>query len=314
MKKVKVGVIGVGSLGIHHARVYSFLENVDLVGVVDIDRNRAEEVAYKYSTKAYTNYQDLFRKVDAVSIVVPTTLHFSIALDFIENGINVLIEKPVTFLLEEARELVYAAKNNKVTLQVGHIERFNSAILALNDIIKAPLFIESHRLGPFYPRVSDVGVVLDLMIHDIDIITSITGYNIDRLEAFGASVFTDKEDIASAHIAFSNGVIANITASRVSQSKIRKLEITEINRYIYLDYITQEILIYSNSPSKNNGGNIHRVDVKKEEPLKLELKHFLNCVKNGEKPIVGIREGMNALDISLRILDQIKSNSPVLSL
>ena len=312
MRKVRVGVVGVGNLGQHHARIYAELPKVELVGVVDINEKRAREIAHKYHTTPYVYYRDLFNKVDAVSIVVPTSLHHKVALDFIERGINVLIEKPVTSTLTEAKQLIKAAHANSVTLQVGHIERFNSAFLALRGIVKEPLYIESHRLGPFNYRVIDVGVVLDLMIHDIDIVTSIVDADITSIEAFGRSVLSDKEDIATAHIVFSNGVIANIVASRVSPKKIRKLGIMENNKYISLDYLTQELYTYTNSNGKKNGSNgskIEKIDIKWQEPLRLELEHFLKCIKNGEKPIVGIEEGINALEIAFKILNRIKINA-----
>ncbi len=310
LEKVRVGVIGVGNLGQHHARIYSRLPEAALVGVVDINKEKAVTIANKYNTTPYVYYGDLFDKVDAVSIVVPTSLHYKIALDFIERGINVLIEKPVTSTLDEAMKLVRVAKVNKVILQVGHIERFNKAFLALKDIIKEPIYIESHRLGPFSPRVVDVGVVLDLMIHDIDIITSIVGSKVEKVEAFGSSVYTDKEDIASAQLMFSNGTIANIVASRISSKKARKLEIMERNRAISLDYISQELYVYTNSRENGNGSSskVKKIDIEWEEPLKLELEHFLRCITNGERPVVGIEEGVEALEIAFRILNKIKLN------
>ncbi len=312
MKKVKVGVVGVGNLGRHHARVYAELPKADLVGVVDIDEEKAIKIAKEYDTKPYIYYQELFGKVDAVSIVVPTTLHYKIARDFIEEGINVLVEKPVTSNLDEAKELIRAARINDVTLQVGHIERFNTAFLALKNFVSDPIYIESHRMGPFDKRVSDVSVVLDLMIHDIDIVTSIVNENIKNIEAFGRAIYTDKEDIATAHIAFSNGIISNIVASRISTKKVRRLEIIERDKTITLDYINQELYIYSHSPGNGNGKRgpvIKKIEVKWQEPLKLELEHFLNCIKNGERPIVGIEEGTSALEIAFKILDRIKENN-----
>ena len=310
MKKVRVGVVGVGKLGQHHARIYSKLQEATLVGVVEIDKKRAINIANKYNTVPYIYYRDLFDKVDAVSIVVPTSLHYKIAFDFIKRGINVLIEKPVTSTLEEAMKLVQIAKLKEVVLQVGHIERFNKAFLALRNIIKEPIYIESHRLGPFSPRVIDVGVVLDLMIHDIDLITSIVGAKVEKVEAFGNSVYTDKEDIASAHLVFSDGTIANIIASRISPKKARRLEIMERNRTISLDYISQELYVYTNSKENGNGSNskVEKVKIEWEEPLKLELKHFLKCVSNGERPIVGIEEGIEALEIAFKILEKIELN------
>ncbi len=309
---MKVGVVGVGNLGRHHARVYSELPKADLVGVVDIDERKAIKIAKEYNTKPYVYYQELFGKVDAVSIVVPTTLHYKIARDFIEKGINVLVEKPVTSTLDEARELIRTAHLNDVTLQVGHIERFNTAFLALKDFVREPIYIESHRMGPFDRRVTDVGVVLDLMIHDIDIVTSIVGENIKSIEAFGRAIYTDKEDIASAHMVFSNGIISNIVASRISTRKVRRLDIIERDKTISLDYISQELYIYSHSPGNGNGKRgpiIKKIEVKWQEPLKLELEHFLNCIKNGERPIVGIEEGISALEIAFKILNRIKENN-----
>ncbi len=308
MKVVRVGVVGVGYLGQHHARVYSELPGVELVGVVDINRERAREVARRYSTTPFFDYRDLFGKVDAVSIVVPTVLHRDIAAHFIEEGINILIEKPVTTTLEEAKELMEMAARKNVILQVGHIERFNSAVMELAKIVDNPIFIECCRMGPYVNRNTDVGVVLDLMIHDIDIVMSIVKSNVVKISASGRSVFSRQEDIANAQLVFQNGCIANLTASRVTRKKIRRMEITQVDSFISIDYLEQELAVYKKTSSPLPQLLIEKPVMQKGEPLRLELEHFIHCVRNGEKPLVGLEEGKNALEVALRILEEIQKN------
>ncbi|WP_017872150.1 Gfo/Idh/MocA family oxidoreductase [Candidatus Caldatribacterium saccharofermentans] len=305
---VRVGVVGVGYLGQHHARVYSELPGVELVGVVDINRERAQEVARRYSTTPFFDYRDLFGKVDAVSIVVPTMLHRDIAIHFIEEGINILIEKPVTTTLEEAKELMEMAARKNVVLQVGHIERFNSAVMELAKIVDNPIFIECCRMGPYVNRNTDVGVVLDLMIHDIDIVMSIVKSNVVKISASGRSVFSRQEDIANAQLVFQNGCIANLTASRVTRKKIRRMEITQVDSFISIDYLEQELAVYKKTSSPLPQLLIEKPVMQKGEPLRLELEHFIRCVRNGEKPLVGLEEGKNALEVALRILEEIQKN------
>lgn len=308
MKVVRVGVVGVGYLGQHHARVYSELPGVELVGVVDINRERAREVARRYSTTPFFDYRDLFGKVDAVSIVVPTVLHRDIAAHFIEEGINILIEKPVTTTLEEAKELMEMAARKNVILQVGHIERFNSAVMELAKIVDNPIFIECCRMGPYVNRNTDVGVVLDLMIHDIDIVMSIVKSNVVKISASGRSVFSRQEDIANAQLVFQSGCIANLTASRVTRKKIRRMEITQVDSFISIDYLEQELAVYKKTSSPLPQLLIEKPVMQKGEPLRLELEHFIHCVRNGEKPLVGLEEGKNALEVALRILEEIQKN------
>jgi predicted dehydrogenase len=308
LKVVRVGVVGVGYLGQHHARVYSELPGVELVGVVDINRERAREVARRYSTTPFFDYRDLFGKVDAVSIVVPTVLHRDIAAHFIEEGINILIEKPVTTTLEEAKELMEMAARKNVILQVGHIERFNSAVMELAKIVDNPIFIECCRMGPYVNRNTDVGVVLDLMIHDIDIVMSIVKSNVVKISASGRSVFSRQEDIANAQLVFQNGCIANLTASRVTRKKIRRMEITQVDSFISIDYLEQELAVYKKTSSPLPQLLIEKPVMQKGEPLRLELEHFIHCVRNGEKPLVGLEEGKNALEVALRILEEIQKN------
>jgi len=308
LKVVRVGVVGVGYLGQHHARVYSELPGVELVGVVDINRERAREVARRYSTTPFFDYRDLFGKVDAVSIVVPTVLHRDIAAHFIEEGINILIEKPVTTTLEEAKELMEMAARKNVILQVGHIERFNSAVMELAKIVDNPIFIECCRMGPYVNRNTDVGVVLDLMIHDIDIVMSIVKSNVVKISASGRSVFSRQEDIANAQLVFQNGCVANLTASRVTRKKIRRMEITQVDSFISIDYLEQELAVYKKTSSPLPQLLIEKPVMQKGEPLRLELEHFIHCVRNGEKPLVGLEEGKNALEVALRILEEIQKN------
>lgn len=306
MDPVRVGVVGVGYLGRHHARVYSELPGVELVGVVDINQERAKEVAELYSTTAFFDYRDLFGKVDAVSIVVPTVIHRDIAGGFIEEGINILIEKPVTTSLKEAKELMEMANRKKVVLQVGHIERFNSAVVELSKIVDHPIFIDCSRMGPYVGRNTDVGVVLDLMIHDIDIVMSIVRDKVIKINAFGYPVFSREEDIANAQLLFSNGCIANLTASRITRKKIRRMEVTQLDSFISIDYLEQELAVYKKTSSSFPYLLMEKPPMQKGEPLRLELEHFIKCVRNGEKPLVGLEEGTNALEVALNILEEIK--------
>ncbi|MDI3543233.1 MAG: hypothetical protein PWP57_837 [Candidatus Atribacteria bacterium] len=306
MDPVRVGVVGVGYLGRHHARIYSELPGVELVGVVDINKERAKEVAELYSTTAFFDYRDLFGKVDAVSIVVPTVIHRDIAGGFIEEGINILIEKPVTTSLREAKELMEMANRKKVVLQVGHIERFNSAVVELSKIVDHPIFIDCSRMGPYGGRNTDVGVVLDLMIHDIDIVMSIVRDKVVKINAFGYPVFSREEDIANAQLLFSNGCIANLTASRITRKKIRRMEVTQLDSFISIDYLEQELAVYKKTSSSFPYLLMEKPPMQKGEPLRLELEHFIKCVRNGEKPLVGLEEGTNALEVALNILEEIK--------
>ena len=223
MKKLRVGVIGVGYLGQFHAEKYARMNDVDLVGVVDIDKNRAETVAEMVNTKAYIDHKALFGNVDAVSIAVPTPVHFVIAKNFLKKNIDILIEKPITETTEEADELIHLAESRDLVIQVGHLERFNPAIVALKDIVKKPMFIESHRLSIFQGRCTDVSVVLDLMIHDIDLILNFVRSEISAVYASGVPVVSEHVDIANAHLEFESGCVANVTASRISIKNERKI-------------------------------------------------------------------------------------------
>ena len=244
MDKIRVGVVGVGRLGSFHTKVYSRLDNVKLVGVCDCNLERAIEVGKKYHTASFSDYEDLFDKVDAASIAVPTSLHYNIAKDFLNHNIHVLIEKPVTKTLSEADELIDIARERKLILQVGHVERFNSAVLAIEPFLKKPKFIECQRLGPFHKRVKDVGVVLDLMIHDIDIVLGLIKQDVVNIEAVGLSTISDYEDVANVRLTFEDGTIADITASRVTKDVVRKMRIFQEESYLSLDYVTQDAAIF----------------------------------------------------------------------
>lgn len=312
-KKIRVGVVGVGSLGQHHARNYATNPLCELVGVVDTDRKTAERVARQYSTQAFTDFHDLFGQVDAVSIVVPTIFHHRIARECLLQNLHVLVEKPITSTVAEAHDLINLARERGRILQVGHIERFNGAIVRLRQIVSNPAFIEAHRLGPYDPRVKDVGVVLDLMIHDLDIILNIVNSPVKSVEAAGVGVYGDKEDIANARIHFQNGCIANLTASRVTPMRKRKIRVFQKNAYISIDYIEQEVELFRRVrvPNPEPGTpNISIVRTKekipKEEPLKLELTHFLECVAQGREPLVKGEHGRDALELAVEISEQVK--------
>lgn len=308
MKKIKVGVIGVGYLGEHHARVYSQIKGVQLAGIVDTNKDRADEIARKVGAKPYYDYKDLIDSVDAVSIVVPTPLHYKIASDFLKNGVDILLEKPMTTTVSEAERLLKIAKAKKLILQIGHIERYNSAVKALESIIDRPMYIESRRFGPFADRVSDVDVILDLMIHDIDIVLSLVDSDIRSINATGVSVMTSHNDIANAHIEFKNGCVANLTVSRMSIDKLRKISIYQPETYFTLDYKEQEIILHKRIWNRVNNRMVpeistENIDLIKEEPLKAELASFIESVKKRKKPIVSGIEGKKALEVALAVLE-----------
>jgi predicted dehydrogenase len=313
MKKLRVGVIGVGYLGKFHAEKYARMDDVDLVGVVDINRFEAEDVAKKVNTKAYSNYQDLFGKVDAVSIVVPTPAHFTVTKDFLTNDIDVLIEKPMTTTLEEADELIRFSKSRGLIIQVGHLERFNPAVTALQDIVKKPMFIESHRLSVFKDRGTDVSVVLDLMIHDIDIILNFVGSEIDSIRAAGIPVISGHVDIANARLEFINGCVANVTASRISTKNERKIRLFQKDAYISVDFANQGITVIQRNGKIENGlipgMDIKQLSFAKGDALEDELKSFVKAVVSREAPEVTGQMGRDALRIALSIMDQIIDTS-----
>lgn len=290
-------------MGAIHARIYSQLENVTLAGVCDADQDRARKIAREFRTEYYTDFRKMIGKIDAASISVPTVLHHEISRPLLEQGVHLLVEKPFTKTVGEADELLQLAKAKGLILQVGHVERFNAGFLAAEKVIKDPIFIECHRLGPYKQRSTDIGVVLDLMIHDIDIILGLVKDPIKDVEAIGASVLSDNEDIANVRLKFNNGTICNMTASRITNKTMRKIRVFQRDAYISLDYFKPACMIYRMANKKIT---CQRVKIKKEEPLKLELGAFMNCVRTGERPLVSGIEGREALAIALSIQDQIK--------
>ncbi|MFC1512761.1 Gfo/Idh/MocA family protein [bacterium] len=307
-EKIKVGVIGVGKLGQHHARVYAELPDAELIGVVDIDKEQAQYVAQKNNTSYFGDIKDIINKVEAVSIAVPTSLHYDTASQFIDAGVHCLVEKPITVTLDEAEKLVKKALQKNVTLQIGHIERYNPAVISAQQYIKNPRFIEVNRLGPYDPRASEVGVVLDLMIHDLDILLFLTGSRVLSLESVGTKLFSKFEDIANARIKFSNGCIADVSASRVSIKKFRKIRIFQEDSYISLDYEKQSLKVYRKK--KDVVSSLKDIEIispkfKKNEPLLLELEDFIRCVKKKETPLVDGVHGRNALELALEIAGNI---------
>lgn len=302
MNKLKIGVIGVGHLGSIHAKIYKKIETCSLVGICDINKNRLHEVTKELGIPGYQDYRELIGKVDAVSVATPTNTHYEVAAFFLKNGIHTLVEKPFTLNLEQADKLIEIAKEKQLILQVGHIERFNSAFSATKRVICEPRFIECHRLSPFPNRSLDVGAVLDVMIHDIDIIIGLVNSPIEKIESVGINVLTKFEDIANARITFKNGCVANLTASRISDEIMRKIRIFQENAYISLDYKEAKATIYKKLGfliSKEN------LPIEKEEPLPKELKSFLECIANKTEPLVSGPVAREALKVALDIQNQI---------
>ncbi|MFH1146430.1 MAG: Gfo/Idh/MocA family oxidoreductase [Pseudomonadota bacterium] len=309
MKKVRVGVVGVGYLGRFHAEKYAAMEEANLVGVADTDEKRLRELSDKYGIKGYTDYKKLMERVDAVSIVVPTTLHHQVARDFLRQGVDVMVEKPMTCTLSEAGKLIDLASGKGLILQVGHLERFNPAIMGLKNYVEKPLFIESHRLSTFKGRGIDVDVVLDLMIHDIDIILSIVKSNLKRVHAVGVPVITPNTDIANVHLQFDDGCTANVTVSRISNKNMRKIRIFQSNAYLSADYASKEITVIRKT---GNNGNLGFPGIEAEtkvfpesDALMEELRSFLRAVKTRERPVVSGEDGRRALQLALKITRQI---------
>lgn len=305
MSRLRCAVIGVGYLGNFHAQKYAALPGVELVGVVDNDVARATEIASSLGTKAFNDHRELIGLVDAVSVVVPTQHHHAIAKDFLSAGVHVLIEKPITATIEEADELIVIADQKKVVFQVGHLERFNPALVALDEILVEPLFIESVRIAPFKPRGTDVNVVLDLMIHDIDIIQHIVKSPVEKIDAIGAPVFTGEEDIANARILFESGCVANVTASRISLKSERKMRIFQRDAYITLDFQNRKVLVAQKGSGELFPGvpnvKVDEKELEQADALKSEIESFLQAIREGKQPQVSGRDGRMALETALKI-------------
>ncbi len=318
MKLIRTGVIGTGYLGKFHADKYSELIESELVGIVDTDYEAAQTISNRLNVPAFKSYEELFDRVDAVSVVVPTELHHKIAKDFLLNGIDVLVEKPMTTTLEEAEDLIETAKKNKCVLQVGHLERFNAAVLALNNVIKQPLFIESHRLAPFKDRGTDVDVILDIMIHDIDIILNIVGSPVKAIHAVGVPVVSsENNDIANVRLEFESGCVANVTASRISAKEMRKIRIFQHDKYLSIDYAAQQVEVYGKTDSDEHDTpqiTYDQIDIKQGDSLKEEIRSFLNAVKSRSIPEVPGEAGKNALKVALEIVEQIETKKTTLKI
>lgn len=309
---LRVAVIGVGYLGRHHARIYSSMAGVELVGVCDSNMERGQAIASEYNTKFYSDYRELFGKIDAASLAVPTIDHCSIGCDLLSNKISVLIEKPIACTLAEADELIATAEKNNLCLQIGHLERFNPAVVAVSKVVTTPRFFETHRLSLFSPRSLDIDVVMDLMVHDLDIISWLVKSPVTNITAVGIPVISPKFDIANARLEFASGCVANITASRISNEKTRKLRLFQPNDYISLDYVTQQAGIWSLRPTKNVGGlpiQAGLLPVTSDEPLRAELASFIESVIDNQTPAVTGKDGRNALDLALQVSEKIAEHA-----
>jgi predicted dehydrogenase len=307
---LRVAVVGVGHLGRHHARILAALPGVDLVAVADINRPRAEEVAAACGTRALTYYRDLIGQVDAVTLAVPTELHREIALPFLSAGIPALIEKPMARSIAEADDIIAVAERSRTTLAVGHTERFNPAVAAARPLLTDPRFIEVHRLGAFPERSLDIDVVFDLMIHDLDVVLSLVQSDVESIDAVGVPVLTGRVDIANARVRFVNGCIANLTASRISRDRVRKIRFFQPQAYVSIDYAAQKVerwhLVKGSGPMPAIEGG--ELEVANEEPLKRELADFVDAVVARRAPMVTGEDGRRALALAQQITDKMKSD------
>jgi predicted dehydrogenase len=298
----RFAVVGAGHLGRFHAEKYDFIDEADLAAVVDVDEGRARALASKYGCEALTDHRALAGRVDAASVVVPTVLHHRVAKDLLDAGMDVLVEKPIATSLAEADDLIRAAQARGAILQVGHVERFNPALVTLGSRIRSPRFIESHRLGSFSGRATDVDVVLDLMIHDLDIIASLVGGELASVEAVGVPILSENVDIANARVKFTGGCIANITASRVSMTPVRKIRIFQPDAYVSIDFIASRIDLYR--IDRSSGAPeiaAEQITIEKSDALETEIRAFVKSVKTRERPLVSGHEGRLALAMAERV-------------
>lgn len=330
MEKLKVGIAGTGHLGKLHAKMFTSIPECKLAGVFDVDQSTSKTVSEEYGTETYNNLQDLLNQVEAVSIAATTSAHYDLAKECIKAGKHIFIEKPITATIPQAEEIVRIAAEKDLNLQVGHIERFNPALVSLEQYILEPMFIQTDRLAQFNPRGTDVAVVLDLMIHDIDIILSLIKSKVKQIDASGVAVVSDSIDIANARIQFENGAVANVTASRISQKKMRKMRIFQRDNYISLDFITGLSEVYRLVPLDQDtgmttlsfgeigiGNKKRRViyeqpEVKEQNALQYELQLFVNSVINKTKPIVSGEEGLRALKVAELILQKIEESQRII--
>ena len=312
--RLRVGVAGVGYLGRIHARIYASLPDVELVGVADVNAKAAHEIAAQHGCRAYADARELLGKVDAVSIVVPTVYHGEVARPFLERGVHMLMEKPIAPTYEESAELVQLAERTGAIFQVGHLERFNAGVMALAERARNPRFIEVHRIGPFVARATDVDVVTDLMIHDIDIVLALVKSDIKNVAATGIPVITNHVDIANARIEFENGAVANVTASRVSNKKLRRIRVFGDHQYYGLDYADQKLEVVHATPGEA-GSEWPRivtesVSITPRPPLDAELDYFVKAVRTGTPPVVDGHVGLEALRVAHMVKEKIAACTP----
>jgi predicted dehydrogenase len=324
---IPVAVVGVGAFGRNHARVYHQLsregEPIRLVGVVDANLHRAEQIAREFDCRAFASIEELIAggEVQAVSLAVPTVHHLTLARILIEAGVDVLIEKPLARSLAEADELLALVKSAGVIAQAGHLERFNPAVRATVPLLTRPMFFEVHRLSVFTPRSLDVDVVLDLMIHDLDAVLSFVNSPVKEVRAAGLPILSNKVDIANARVEFESGCIANFTASRVSTERVRKLRFFQPRQYISIDYGRQDVLVFTvgedvegGVPSVNPEIKVFKPPIAPEEPLRVEIRSFLECVRSRKRPIIPLEDGRRALELALEVLEQIEAHADKLNL
>jgi len=311
--KIKTAVIGVGHLGQAHARVHASLEQAELVAVCDIDESRGSAIAERHATRSVRDYRELLDQVEAVSVATPTVSHHEIARAFLEAGVHVLVEKPIARTLDEADEMISVAESKNLILQVGHIERFNPAFVALSARVERPRFFEAHRMAVFTPRSLDIDVVMDLMVHELDIIASLVKSEVVKIDAVGVPILTPKIDLANVRLEFADGCVANITASRVSGERLRKLRVFQPNEYFSLDYAEQQVGTLKLTPPKT-AGELPEIGaggllIEKREPLLVEIESFVAAVQSRTAPAVSGAEGRRALALAIEVLEKIKAHS-----
>jgi predicted dehydrogenase len=310
LKRIRVVVVGTGEFGRNHARVYRELDGVELVGVFDENQERAAAVAAEYQTQVLKNLDELGERTDAASVAVPTVAHAEVGCRLLEMGLDVLVEKPMAVNVVEADALLRAAKKNGQILQVGHVERFNPAVVAVEPILNRPLFFEVHRLGVFTPRSLDVDVIYDLMIHDLDILLALVGEPVTEVKAVGIPVLTDKVDIAHARLEFAGGAVANITASRVSTERVRKMRFFQQHEYISLDYARRDALrIGVKKPGPQPEFGFEKLNAPAVEPLHAELEAFVNSVRSRKEPRTNGAAGRAALELASRVMASIQEHA-----
>ena len=307
-KKIKIGVVGIGHLGNYHLQKYQKLENCEIISVADTIMDRAQKAAGIHNCLAFPDYRAMLGQVDAVSIAVPTAEHHKVARDFLAAGVDVLIEKPICVTVEEANELIELARRNNLILQVGFVERFNPAIMALEKVIEKPLFIEAHRLHPFFERGTDVDVILDLMIHDLDIILKFVNSPLTSVEAVGVPILSDKVDISNVRLSFASGCVANVTASRISSKTMQKIRFFGIEGYHSVDCQKREIV--SLGKRINGSGHLeiiqNSIEVGSHDPLEEEIRSFINAVVSRSQPLISGEDARKSLELAIDIIKKMK--------